>query len=87
MQSSNPNKFIFRALLSLNCVLVIAFLGFGIRAFATEDATELILSAAFVMSLTFLALYFTFRHAREPTSQSPLRAIPLAKPHRRASHL
>lgn len=70
-KSNKAGLFLCRVLVSLIVVLLIGFLGLGVRAFATADATQFIFSAASVVSVATLVLYFMLlRPARELTVHS-----------------
>jgi uncharacterized membrane protein YtjA (UPF0391 family) len=69
MESKKPSLFLCHALISLIVVLVIGFLGLGVRAFATADTTKVICFAAFVISVVILVLYFMLRR---PTRRSTI---------------
>jgi hypothetical protein len=80
MKSKKPGMLLCRALVSLIAVLMIGFLGLGVRAFATADTTQFIFSAAFVISVTILVLYFMLRRPiRELTAHSLFREPPFVK--------
>jgi hypothetical protein len=69
-----------RALVSLIVVLMIGFLGLGVRAFATADATKFIFDAAFIISVVILVLYFMLRRStQELTAHSLFREPPFVK--------
>jgi ABC-type Na+ efflux pump permease subunit len=77
MKSKEPGMFLCRALVSLIVVLMIGFVGLGVRAFATADATQFIFSAAFVISVAILVLYFMLRRPiRELLAHSLFREPP-----------
>jgi ABC-type Na+ efflux pump permease subunit len=80
MKSKKPGMLLCRALVSLIVMLMIGFLGLGVRAFATADTTQFIFSAAFVISVTVLVLYFMLRRpTRELTAYSLFREPPFVK--------
>ena len=80
MKRNEPSVFLCRALISLIGVFMIAFLGFGVRLFATADATQLIFSATFIISVAILVLYFTLRRpTRDPMAHAPFREPPFVK--------
>lgn len=58
MKRNQAGLFFCRVFVSLIVVLLIGFLGLGVRAFATADATQFIFSAASVVSVATLVLYF-----------------------------
>jgi hypothetical protein len=58
-KSEEPNTLLCCGLVSSIGVIVVGFLGFAVRAFATADATKLILFAASVISVVILAMYLT----------------------------
>ena len=69
-----------RGLVSAIVVLMIGFLGLGVRAFATADATKLIFLAVFVTSVVILALYFVRRRpTRELAAHLLFRESPFVK--------
>jgi len=81
MKRNEPGMFLCRALVSLIVVLMIGFLGLGVRAFATADTTQFIFFAACVISVAILALYFMLRRpTREPTGHSLFREPPFVEP-------
>jgi len=61
MKSKTPSLFLCHALVSLIAVLVIGFLGLGVRAFATADNTKVIFLVAFVIFVVILVLHFMLR--------------------------
>ena len=74
MNSKKPSLFLCRVLVSLIVVLLIGFLGLGVRAFATADTTQFIFSAAAVISVAILVLYFMLlRPARQLAAHSLFR--------------
>jgi ABC-type Na+ efflux pump permease subunit len=80
MKSKEPGMFLCRALLSLIVVLMIGFVGLGVRAFATADTTQFIFSAVFVISVAIRVLYFMLRRPiRELTAHSLFREPPFLK--------
>jgi hypothetical protein len=81
MKRNEPGMFLCRALVSLIVVLMIGFLGLGVRAFTTADTTQFIFFAECVISVAILALYFMLRRpSREPTGHSPFREPPFVEP-------
>jgi hypothetical protein len=71
MKSKNPSVLLCHTLGSFIVVLVIGFLGLGVRAFATANTSRHIFSAAFAISLAILVLYFMLRRpTRELTAYS-----------------
>jgi hypothetical protein len=58
MKRKKASMFLCRALVSLIGMLMIGFLGLGVRAFATADSTQFIFLAACVISVAILVLYF-----------------------------
>jgi hypothetical protein len=80
MKRKNPSMFLCGALVSLIGVLMIGFLGLGVRAFATADTTRFIFFVAGVISVAILVLYFTLRRpTRELTVHSRFRKPPFVK--------
>src|ERR1700682_3653969 len=80
MKSKKASVLLCHTLVSLIVVLVIGFLGFGVRAFATADTSRFIFSAAFVISVAILVLYFMIRRpTRELTAYSLFREPPFVK--------
>jgi ABC-type Na+ efflux pump permease subunit len=65
MKRNEPGMFLCRALVSLIVVLMMGFLGLGVRAFETADTTQFIFFAACVISVAILALYFMLRRPLE----------------------
>ena len=61
MRSKKSNLFLRNALVSLIVAPMLGFLGFGVRAFSTTDAAQLILSAVLVVFVAILVLYFMLR--------------------------
>src|ERR1017187_10219431 len=61
MKSKKPSMFLRHALVSSIVVLMIGFLGLGVRVFATADTTRHIFFAAFLISVVILVSYFMFR--------------------------
>lgn len=59
--------FLSRALVYSIVVLMIGFLGLGVRAFTTANTARLIFPAVFLISLVVLVSYFMFRR---PTRRS-----------------
>lgn len=80
MESKKPNMFLCHALVSLIVVIMIGYLGLGVRAFATADTTKVIFDAAFVISVVILFLHFMLRRStRELTAHSLFREPPFVK--------
>jgi hypothetical protein len=80
MNGKKPSMFLSRALLSSIVVLMVGFLGFGVRAFSTPDLTRLVFAGVVVVSIGILALYFMRRRsARELTTHSVRREPGFAK--------
>jgi len=72
--------FLCRALVSLIGVLMIGFLEFGVRAFATADAAQFIFFVVSIISVAILVLYFTLRRpTRDPLAHAPFRGPPFGK--------
>ena len=66
MNDKKVSIYLRRALLSSIVVLMVGFLGFGVRAFSTPDLTRLVFAGVVVVSIGILALYFMrHRSARE----------------------
>jgi len=71
---SKPSLFLCRVLVTLILVLLIGFLGLGVRMFATTDTAQFIFSAAAVISVAIVVLYFMLlRPARQLTAHSLFR--------------
>jgi hypothetical protein len=80
MKSKKPSMFLCQALVSLIGVLMIGFLGLGVRVFATADTAQFIFGAAVVVSVVILVLYFILRRpTRALTAHSLFREPPLVK--------
>ena len=74
MKSKKSSMFLCHALVSSIVGLMIGFLGFGVRTFATIDTAKFIFSAVFVVSVAILVLYFMLRRpTRELTAHSLFR--------------
>jgi len=71
MKSEKPSMFLCHASVSSIAVLMIGFLGLGVRAFATADTTTFIFVTTFVISVVILVWYFMVRRStRELTAHS-----------------
>ena len=80
MKRKEPSMFLCRVLVSLIGALMIGFLGFGVRAFATAEATQFIFFAASIISVAILVLYITLRRpTRDPMAHAPFREPPFVK--------
>lgn len=81
VRRKKPAVFLCHALLSSIVVIMIGFLGFGVRAFSTPDLTRLVFGGLVIVSVGILALYFMRRRsARESTAHSVRRESPFANP-------
>lgn len=68
MSGKRPTVFLCYALLSSIVVLVVGFLGFGVRAFSTAGTTRLVFFAALVASIAILVLYYMLRRSNRETT-------------------
>ena len=79
-KSKKPGMVLCRVLVSLIVALMIGIVGLVVRAFATADTSWFIVSAAFVISVAILVLYFILRRpTRELTAYSLFREPPFVK--------
>src|ERR1700736_5309167 len=80
MKSKKSSMFLCHTLVSSIVVLMIGFLGIGVRVFATADTTKYIFFAALIIPVVILVWYFMLRRStRELTARSLFREPPFAK--------
>ena len=80
MRSRKSSRFLCHAFVSSIVVLITAFLGLGVRTFATADTARFIFVAAFAIVAVIFVLYFMLRqHTRELTAHSLFVEHPFVK--------
>lgn len=80
VKSEKPGILLRRAFVSSIVVLTIGFLGVGVRAFESAGTTTFLFSAAFVISVVILVLYFMLRGStRKHPAHSLFRESPFLK--------